>query len=176
DAIEVIAGIMPADLMSQGYKALYERKHRDLELSFDDNKSIRIWQTAGNGRWTYMLINNVYEWSNRKLDELDFYLTQFLSGHGCFRQYLHIYGHDTTPLCALGCTELEDAEHIFFHCPYYRAERDGANRGVGNTLTAENIVGIMLERKKNWDCVKGMCAKIMKEQRRLERLRHLSSQ
>ncbi|KAH8395953.1 hypothetical protein KR222_007052, partial [Zaprionus bogoriensis] len=104
---------------------------------------------------------------------LDFYLTQFLSGHECFRQYLHKYVHDTTPVCALGCTELEDAEHIFFHCPYYRTVRDGANRVVGNTLTAENIVGIMLERKENWDCVKEMCAKIMKEQRRLERLRHL---
>jgi len=44
---------------------------------------------------------------------VDFYLTQILSGHGCFRSYLKKYGRDARdgcPSCGSGIEE--DAHHV----------------------------------------------------------------
>ena len=49
--------------------------------------------------------------------ELNYYVTQFLTDHGCFRKYLHRFGHDTSPTC-LNCVDAEeDAKHILTCCP-----------------------------------------------------------
>ena len=34
-------------------------------------------------------------WMRNKHCELNYYVTQFLNGHECFRKYLHRFGHDT---------------------------------------------------------------------------------
>ncbi|XP_065079451.1 uncharacterized protein LOC135702359 [Ochlerotatus camptorhynchus] len=36
---------------------------------------------------------------NRKHGEFNHHRTQFLSGHGCLRKYLHRFGHAASPLC-----------------------------------------------------------------------------
>ena len=52
--------------------------------------------------------------------ELTYYVTQFLTGHGCFRKYLHRFGHDSFPTCPNCIDEKEDAEHILTCCPRFR--------------------------------------------------------
>lgn len=47
-----------------------------------------IWTNAKQGRWTYWLIPNLGEWLHRPLGEMDYFLAQVLSGHGCFKKYL----------------------------------------------------------------------------------------
>lgn len=48
---------------------------------------------SGVGRWTYRLIPIFPAKINRKLGEPNFFMTQFLSGHGCFWKYLHRFGY-----------------------------------------------------------------------------------
>ncbi|CAB0030691.1 unnamed protein product [Trichogramma brassicae] len=50
---------------------------------------------------------------------MNYYLTQLLSGHGCFRAYLCRFGHDDLATCPSCPTEDEDAEHVLFHCPRF---------------------------------------------------------
>ena len=39
------------------------------------------------GKWTtHVLIRNLDEWMNRHHGQLNFHLTQVLSGHGCFNK------------------------------------------------------------------------------------------
>ncbi|GBP94341.1 hypothetical protein EVAR_65487_1, partial [Eumeta japonica] len=51
------------------------------------------------GRWTHYLIPRIDVWLNRSHGEVNFYLTQMLSGHVCFREYLHRFKHDNSPEC-----------------------------------------------------------------------------
>ncbi|XP_062541349.1 uncharacterized protein LOC134209381 [Armigeres subalbatus] len=73
--------------------------------------SMRKWQLAWNssskGRWTYRLIPNLSLWVDRKHGEVNFFLTQFRLGHGCFRKYLHRFGHAESPLCP-ACPNCEE--------------------------------------------------------------------
>ena len=56
--------------------------------------------------------------------ELNYYVTQFLTGHECFRKYLHRFGHDTSPISPNCVDEEEDAEHIKHAVP----DLDGPER------------------------------------------------
>ncbi len=77
----------------------------------DINEAEAIWQSwySANktGSWTKKLIPNV---SSRLKWDLDFHISQALSGHGVFRAYLHKMKRADSPLCE--CGEAETAEHI----------------------------------------------------------------
>ncbi|XP_046869081.1 uncharacterized protein LOC124461611 [Drosophila willistoni] len=130
------------------------------------------WDAAPNGRWTHRLIPNIEAWVGRKHGQVNFYLTQVLSGHGCFRQYLNRFGHDHFPTCP-ACPEgaFEDALHVAFSCARCSAERQRAERAIGQTLSVASLVPSMLERKDNWAAVSNYFGAIMRELRRLERER-----
>nr|XP_036677994.1 uncharacterized protein LOC118879115 isoform X2 [Drosophila suzukii]XP_036677996.1 uncharacterized protein LOC118879116 isoform X2 [Drosophila suzukii]XP_036678156.1 uncharacterized protein LOC118879395 isoform X2 [Drosophila suzukii]XP_036678158.1 uncharacterized protein LOC118879396 isoform X2 [Drosophila suzukii] len=52
---------------------------------------------------------------NRKQGQVDFYRTQALSGHGCFRSFLKRFGHDTENGCPeCGSAIVEDDQHVLF--------------------------------------------------------------
>ena len=58
-----------------------------------------IWNNTTKGRWTYELIPELNEWIQRKHGELGYHFTQMLTGHVCFREYLHKYKHVEYPFC-----------------------------------------------------------------------------
>ena len=75
----------------------YKLKHKitlDNSLSFRDG-SLDIWQLTWKdesieiGRWTRKFIPDLRPWLNRKFREIDYYITQKLTGHGHFKEYLH---------------------------------------------------------------------------------------
>ena len=67
---------------------------------------------------------------NPKHGEDNYYLTQMLSSHGCYRVYLHRFRHDELPECSVWYRVPEDTEHVFFWCPRFAAEKGtgGATR------------------------------------------------
>ena len=67
------------------------------------------WDASEKGRWTHRLLPQVNEWVNRKHGEVNYYLTQMLSNHGCFRAYLHRFKHEETLQCSAGYGVPEDA-------------------------------------------------------------------
>lgn len=184
EAVYVISGMHPIDLLAFEAQRLYRTSRNEAQTS-DTNRHVlervqtvlywqQRWTATTKGRWTHRLIPSLDLWLNRTHGEVNFYLTQLLSGHGCFRAYLHRFGHDETSVCAYGCPTCEDAEHVFFHCPRFMEERVMLSRTVGQWPDANNIVTIMLESEEAWNAVSNFAANIMKEQRRLERERHNS--
>jgi len=119
------------------------------------------WNTAVNGRWTYRLIPDLSIWMKRKHGEVNFYLTQFLSGHGCFRQYLHRFGHAVTPVCP-ECGDVEETpEHVVFECPRFVGVRSEIP-----ALNVDNVVEEMGREESTWNAVSRAVSQILVELQR----------
>ena len=125
DAVCIIPGLMPIEILAVKRKQLYEqrssiqREQEELKRIMRQDSLQRWqekWDASAKGRWIHRLIPQVNEWVNRKHGEVNYYLTQMLSNHGCFRVYLHRFKHEETPQCPMGCGVPEDAEHVFFWC------------------------------------------------------------
>lgn len=78
----------------------------------------------------------------RKFGKLNFELTQALSGHGCFNQYLRkVARRDTESY--MYCGGVDNAAHVFFDCTRWHVEKSNCVVGVG-LLCEENLVKKML--------------------------------
>ena len=181
EAACVIAGMIPIDILASETRCLYEtRKMNPLEKDAECRKAARReslekwqkrWDDSQRGRWTHTLIPRIEEWIQRRHGEINYHLTQFLSGHGGYRKYLHQFRLDDSPLCPeCGCTP-EDPEHVMFHCPRFLSERRSLEDSLKTTLSPQNIVGEMLKSEGNWCAVNTAIKRIQEELGRAERAR-----
>jgi len=97
------------------------------------------WDTTKNGSWTRRLIPKVDPWHNRKFGEVNYRLTQALSGHGCFPYYLHRIGKLDSPTCWYCGHESDDAYHTIFICDAWHSRRNRMNVTLGQDITPENM-------------------------------------
>lgn len=120
DAIAVISGVIPLDLMleerAQSFQATKEiqERLRDETLS----KWQTRWRASDKGTWTRRLLKETIPWYSRKHGEVGYHLTQVLSGHGCFQFYKWRFKISDNASC-LNCT----AEHAIFHCERWAREK-----------------------------------------------------
>ena len=140
---------MPIEILAVERKQLYEqrssiqREQEELKRIMRQDSLQRWqekWDASEKGRWIHRLIPHVNEWVNRKHGEVNYYLTQMLSNHGCFRAYLHRFKHEEIPQCPAGCGVPEDAEHVFFWCQRYTDERKKLEDTLGTTPEPETLV------------------------------------
>lgn len=157
-AVLVITGEIPIDLLAFERRRLWKAKRENSAISTTDVRSqtIRRWQSRWSdetsGRWTARLIPSIEAWTDRNFGEINYFLTQFLSGHGYFRQYLHRMGKVIDPGC-IYCEEInDDAEHTFFHCIKWQDEKNMLVEQIGE-FTPDNIVDAMLESDSKWRAV-----------------------
>jgi len=181
DAACVVAGTVPIDLLARERARTY---HRRKNVESEENQTsanavnletLEEWQTRWNastkGRWTHRLIPDVSAWSG-KHGEVDHYLCQLLTGHGCFRAYqlrFHLDSDGSCPSCLLD----EDAEHVFFRCARFQTERRQLEEQFGEPLTPDNIVPLMLRSESNWNAAAEFAAAIIKLLRLAEKARRL---
>ena len=100
-------------------------------------------------------------WMSNNHCELNYYMTKFLTGHGCFRKYLHRFGHDTFPKCPNCVDEEKDAEHILTCCPRFGWPGE-------TNLRTNRPMEKLLNNKFLWSQYSQRMAKVMIELRRLE--------
>ena len=174
DAACVLAGMLPITITIAEDSQCYEARTRNVQSARQARKqakeeSTRKWQaewdTSGKGRWTHRLIPEIAVWTNRKHGEINFDLTQFLSDHGCFRKYLHRFGHASSPFCPTCSGTEETAEHVVFHCPRFDMERVEMVAQTGPNTNVENVVQKMCADENAWNAVANAVAKIMSKLR-----------
>ena len=102
-------------------------------------------------RWIHTLIRNIKEWTTRDHGRLDYWVTQVLSGHGCFGAYLFKYKKRSDPTCQDCGTGWDDAEHAFFRCRVYMEEPDQLQQSIGAPLEPDTVVEVMLRGPESWD-------------------------
>ncbi|XP_070141062.1 uncharacterized protein [Drosophila kikkawai] len=148
EAALVVAGSIPIDLLAA------ERRTGNSGSRTQRSTTVARWQArwdnASTGRWTHRLIPDLDQWIHRR----------------------HGFKHEADPSCDYcGGASVADAEHAFFECPLFRAEREAAEATTNRRLTPETIIGCMLETPSNWDAVTDMAATVMRELRRREQTR-----
>lgn len=123
------------------------------------------------GAWTKRLIPCVRAWFEQNV-QVDHYTTQFLTGHGCFYQYLKRIGVVEDASCRRCLTgEKDTAEHIL-RCSRWEEELKDLKQLLGGELTTERMA-MHMERGK-WPELQQHLLKIMKvkvEQDRVGRRR-----
>ncbi|KAH8407392.1 hypothetical protein KR215_006705, partial [Drosophila sulfurigaster] len=185
DVALVIAGVPPFVEMTREqaatYRQLRSRYHSNAETRSVRNAGRqeclerwqRRWDRSPKGRWTHRLIPNMGEWSGSKHGQVNFHLTQVLSGHGCFRSNLHRFGHEASGDC-LECGAQENSEHTMFVCKLYGSLCNDLVRALGVSIAVGNLVPLMLQSVTNWDMMCEFASTVMQTQRSMETARRES--
>lgn len=170
-AVLVIAGIAPIALLARERYAIYQRKTelnqkevKKEEINRTYEAWQRLWEQESRGRWTARLIKSVKTWTQREHGEINYYLTQFLSGHGYFLSYLEKMRKVTSPVC-LYCEGYDDAEHTFFTCERWSVYRRNIEEEIEGQLSPHNIVQKMHQSPENWNRISRYVEKILREKK-----------
>lgn len=110
-------------------------------------------------RWTKTLIIDIRPWAQRKFGEVDYFLTQFLTGHGGFGVYLKRFHKQDLEECE-NCRMLDTVEHAIFNCNRWVNEKRILEGYIGR-IDPKNIIAKMLKSEINWELVKKFITKIM---------------
>ncbi|XP_045533975.1 uncharacterized protein LOC123721019 [Papilio machaon] len=111
------------------------------------------------------------EWCGRGHGSLTFRLTQVLSGHGCFGQYLRRIGREETASCH-GCGDEEDtAQHTLEVCCAWTEERRTLVATIGEDLSLPGVIRAMLGSERSWDAVASFCEEVISQKEAQERER-----
>lgn len=173
DAVCVIAGMMPIGIIIKEDDECFDLRGTNGARNLCRPASLarwqREWDSSTKGRWTHRLIPSVASWIDRHHGEVNFHLTQFLSGHGCFRSYLHRFGHAVSPDCPECAGTQESAEHVIFECPRFREARLNMFAVCGNDTSPDNIVQRMSGSADCWNAARTMITQVVLELQRLWR-------
>ena len=151
-----IAGYIPFDLLLTEVGVLWQLRHygeadhighlpsvpahRVVEAPMEKTfrlSTMRVWQErwfkSKYGKWSQEVIPDLFLRMMHDLP-LDFWLSQALSGHGCFRRYLFVRRKTSCELCPT-CKVPEDARHVIRACPRFADVRP---RGRLNVFDVEH--------------------------------------
>lgn len=161
EAAFVLARLPPPTLLARERASRYagmDKEPARVQLNLDWQTR---WTASVTGAWTRRLIPNVEPWLKRQHGDLDFWVTQTLSGHGCFRHYLFGKRRAISPNCPY-CGEEDTAEHTVFFCPRWLLERNACESLVG-PLTVNGLVPKMLDSADQWVTVTGFLRDIIQK-------------
>ncbi|CAB0037586.1 unnamed protein product [Trichogramma brassicae] len=150
----VLAGIPPLALLAGERTRLYGC-HRDDAKDEERLATLSKWQEAWDqstkARWTQRLIPNIRVWIERRHGELNYHLTQLLTGHGFFKHHSRRYDHNHSGQCPVCPSSIKNAEHVFYLCPRFNEERERLQALLHEmVMTPENTTRLMLASEPNW--------------------------
>jgi len=161
EAAMVVAGIVPIHILALE-RALMERSKstgilKDVARADANARSMLKWQSeweaASNGRWTFRLIPNVQQWTERRFGQVSFHMTQALTGHGCFNAYLCRFKKRDDSVCMYCQHPVDDAEHTVFLCDRWWRQRRELEVMLDGMFTPETMTATMLSSRRRWDAV-----------------------
>lgn len=114
---------------------------------------------------------SMIRWVDRRSGHLTYRLTQVMSGHGCFGQFLHRIGREDTPECHHCPAKVDSAQHTLAECAAWNEERDELRRIIGNDLDLPRVVDEMLRGQHKWRAVVKYCENVLLKKEEAERVR-----
>lgn len=169
EAVGVIAGISPIELQ------IIERRERytGTPTYIAKENLLRHWQDKWdrtvNGRWTHHLIPVIQKWTNRQHGEVDYFISQALSGHGCYKKYLYDRRRADSDECEY-CMEVDDAPHTLFACIRWSEVRQTFQNETGKQFNPVNMMQCLLETEEMWNYTYKAIKTIINAKEREQRL------
>lgn len=170
-AVMVVAGIPPVDLLVYERTEVFEHSQAEGGVTPQLRREARRrlisrwqerWEQDESGRWTHRLIPSVDKWVSRGHGESSFHLTQVLTGHGCFRAYLHRFRRSESPACLDCGAVIDDADHAIFRCDRWIREREDLSTLLGIPFSPENMVDSMLSCPALWRAVEAFILQVIR--------------
>ncbi|KAJ8978657.1 hypothetical protein NQ317_019093 [Molorchus minor] len=174
EALQVITGIPPLDLVAGERGRLHGRRDVNKRLAKKEEReeTIRKWQSRWDegtkGRWTKFLIPDVQEWLDCGHRRVEYYLTQFLTGHGSFGEYLRRIKKTEEERCRYCGAEQDSPNHTIMDCPRFSTLREGVWEELG-IENGRDLIRKMLGKKENWEKLHKVINEIMTTKEREER-------
>ncbi len=112
ETVCVLAGILPIEIVADEHKKVYSVTHwikpksaKALRVRSEQRQvTLRKWKERLSGsykeEWTCLLIHNLDAWLEKVHGQMNFYLTQVMSGHGAFNTYLFRMKLADSPDCS----------------------------------------------------------------------------
>lgn len=160
-AVMVVAGIPPIHLLASE-RVEIQRSCTNAGADYESRLSAKKrtiekwqieWDNATKGRWTHRLIPKIDHWVKRKHGQVNYHMTQLLTGHGCFNAYLERFKKRDDAICFYCQHPQDDVEHTMFQCDRWWRLRQELEVTLNLKLTPENVVVTMLQSKRRWDAV-----------------------
>ncbi|XP_074029271.1 uncharacterized protein [Leptinotarsa decemlineata] len=151
EAAGVIVAIPPIELQASERKNRYSGVPKSIARGNLMHSWQQKWKGGTHGRWTYSLIPDLQVWTNRPFGEVDYFLSQALSGHDCFRRRGELEEscrRAESPNCQY-CQAEDDVEHTLFICTRWQDARTAFLRKTGGIFSAENKVFKVFRVEKN---------------------------
>ncbi|CAB0031998.1 unnamed protein product [Trichogramma brassicae] len=159
EATYVLAGIPPLALLADERARLYGRRREDAkdeERLATLSKWQKAWDRSKKARWTHRLIPNIRVWIERRHGELNYHLAQLLTGHGFFKHHSRRYDYNQSAQCPVCPSSIENAEHVFYHCPRFSEERERDYTPCSTRLTRRNVSARFAFISRLW-CMNAKC-------------------
>ncbi|CAI6360351.1 unnamed protein product [Macrosiphum euphorbiae] len=180
-AVNVLASTPPADLLARERETEFlARRGGRIVATKEETRKVTIakWQARWDavkaddpGSWTRRLIPDLATWCSRGFGLVDFHLTQFLSGHGCFGFYLCRIRKVEQPHCVDCNDPLDNAEHAVFNCDRWWRARAELEAELSVEFTAETAITVMLKSRSHWASVAKLVHTILSTREKEERER-----
>ncbi|XP_060831506.1 uncharacterized protein LOC132915699 [Bombus pascuorum] len=114
------------------------------------------------------VLPNWETWREQGGVPLTFRMTQMLTGHGVFGEYLLRIRREVTSICHQ-CEEEEDTvQHTWERCPAW-ADQHVLQLDIGESVAREAIVKAMLRGHQEYTAVRSFCEQVMLAKERAER-------
>ncbi|KAH8392594.1 hypothetical protein KR215_009167 [Drosophila sulfurigaster] len=171
ETVLVISSEIPIDLKARERRRTWLKRQNNRESDNDPREeTMQHWQdrwtNEATGRWTAKQIPDVKIWSNRDFGEVNYYLTQLLSGHGYFAKYLHQRGLRQQPSCVYGDADIDDAEHTFFSCTQWQTEKELLESQIDGIWRPQNVAKLLVSNKQNWKIITIHVERILRRKKR----------
>lgn len=117
-----MTGIPPVDLLVPKEKK-YTKGKRRKTLESVLSKNGKGSRAPSKNRWIYWFIRNLKAWCWMEHSETNYYLTQILTVHGCFKICIHRISKKGKAKCQRCKRAVDDTYHIVLRCSAWTHER-----------------------------------------------------
>lgn len=175
EALQVITRTVPIDLLAKERRILHTSGQGHIpEHRRRVRKDIIVeWQgrwdaLTTKAKWTKKLLPKIEPWINCDHANTNYFITQFLSGHGSFQTYTHKIKKTKDEKCRY-CLETDSPEHTFYGCHRWETKRNEAQLKLGQSLTVDNTLDLMISDAQNFQIVEEYIRTIMRRKEQEER-------
>ncbi|XP_043596249.1 uncharacterized protein LOC122573650 [Bombus pyrosoma] len=126
-----------------------------------DQWRFQLINERGEHRGAEAVLPNRETWRSRRDLPLTYRMTQVLTRHGVFGEYLMKIGRETTEICH-HCGEGRDtAQHTLEFCPAWEVSYYTLRHAIGERLAPLAIIETMLRGPQEYEAVRLFCERVM---------------